>query len=73
MTAEYLRTLLIAFLVIMYLLAILYLRRRKLSPGAYILWGLLALILPALGPFLVILAKPGENRARPRVQKRIVR
>ncbi|MGQ9833151.1 MAG: hypothetical protein ACUVRJ_05050 [Candidatus Villigracilaceae bacterium] len=73
MTAEGLRALLIAFLVIMYLLAIFYLRRRKLSPGAYIFWGLLALLLPALGSFLVILARPGENPPRPKFQKRIVR
>jgi len=72
MTAEHLRALLMVFLIGMYLLAILYLSRRRLSLRAYILWGLMALILPALGPFLVILARPGESRARPRVQKRIV-
>ena len=66
MTAEYLRTLLTVFLVAMYLLAMLYLRRRRLSLGAYVFWGLMALAIPALGPFLVILAQPGESRSRPK-------
>ena len=60
MTAEILRLLLIGFLFAMFLLAVLYLRRRRLSPTAYVLWVLLALLVPILGPFLVILARPGE-------------
>lgn len=72
MTAEQLRILLVLFLAAMYLLAMLYLRRRRLPPGAYVLWGLMALSIPALGPFLVILARPGESRARPEVRKRTV-
>lgn len=59
MNAERLRLLLAVFLVAMYVLAILYLRRRNLSLGAYMLWGLFALLVPALGPFLVILSRPG--------------
>lgn len=73
MTAEHLRTLLIIFLVVMFLLAMLYLRRRRLSLGAYAFWGLIALAIPALGPFLVILAKPGESRTRQRFHTRTVR
>lgn len=62
MTAEHLRTLLTVFLIAMYLLAMLYLRRRRLKIGMYLFWGLIALTIPALGPFLVILAKPGSSR-----------
>jgi len=44
----------------MNLLAAFYLRRRDLSPLAFTAWGLFALILPLLGPFLVIWFQPGE-------------
>jgi hypothetical protein len=44
----------------MLLLAVFYLRRRTLSGIAYLLWGLLALFLPLIGPYLVIAARPGE-------------
>lgn len=73
MTVEHLRWLLVLCLIAMYLLAMLYLRRRKLAPGWYIFWGLLALSLPALGPFLVILARPGESRIRPQIRARVAR
>jgi len=42
-------------------LALLYLRRRALSFTEFIGWGLLAFLVPFLGPFLVILARPGEK------------
>ena len=57
-----LRGLLIATLVTMAVLAILYLRRRQLSTLSYLAWGLLALMVPGLGPFLVILARPGSRQ-----------
>jgi len=60
MNAEVLRLLLAVSLIAMYILAMLYLRRRRLSPGAYLFWGLFALSIPVLGPFLVILTKPGS-------------
>jgi len=44
----------------MVMVAVLYLRQRKLSTMAYLLWGLLALMLPVIGPYLVITARPGE-------------
>jgi len=47
----------------MALLSIFYLRSRKLPLLGYILWGLLALLVPLLGPFLVIACKPGIPRA----------
>lgn len=46
----------------MALLAILSLRQRKMSTAAYILWGLLAVFLPLVGPFLVLFIRPGESR-----------
>ena len=60
MTPETLRITLLCYLVAQFLLAIAYLSQRKLSFSQYMLWGLLALLIPALGPFLVILLRPGE-------------
>ena len=62
LSTETIRTLLIGCLFLMALLAVLYLRQRRLSWAAYCAWGLLALLLPAVGPFLVILAHPGQKR-----------
>jgi hypothetical protein len=64
MNAETLRLLLAGTLVAMYVLSMLYLRRRQLTFGQYALWGLLALLVPALGPFLVILLQPGKTRPK---------
>lgn len=64
MNAEPLRLLLTGYLVAMSVLALLYLRRRPLTWIQFTAWGLLSLLVPALGPFLVILARPGKpNRA----------
>jgi 4-hydroxybenzoate polyprenyltransferase len=59
---EILKTLLILFCVIMFLLAVLYLRRRRLTWLEFGAFGLLALLLPILGPFLVIALRPGQPR-----------
>jgi len=56
------RLLLFGCMLSMTMLAAFYLRRRELSPIAYTAWGLFALILPVIGPFLVIWLRPGENR-----------
>jgi len=58
--ADTLRILLFACLFGMLMVAVLYLRRRKLTTLAYFLWGLLALLLPVVGPYLVIAARPGQ-------------
>jgi len=58
--ADTLRILLFACLFGMVMVAVLYLRRRKLTTLAYFLWGLLALLLPVVGPYLVIAARPGQ-------------
>ncbi len=61
MNAGTMRLVLAACLLAMCLLAIASLRRRELGTGAYILWGLFALLVPALGPFLVIVLRPGKR------------
>jgi hypothetical protein len=43
-------------------LAMFYLRRRNLDFISYLAWGLLAVLLPILGPFLVITLRPGSSR-----------
>jgi hypothetical protein len=60
MTVETLRTIFLVFLIAEFLLAIFYLRRCQLQFCAYTLWGLFALLVPVLGPFLVILSRPGD-------------
>jgi hypothetical protein len=68
---------------LMLALAALSLRRRRLTLGQYLACGLVALLLPALGPFLVIaypprqrpapLRIPEDEPARPRRRRRIRR
>lgn len=61
MTAQdILRLLLILDILSLALLAALFLRGRRLAWHEYLLWGMLALCLPVLGPFLVILRRPGR-------------
>lgn len=62
MTSSILRGLLIADIILMALLAIVYLSQRRLEWQRYCGWGLLALLVPILGPFLVIHFRPGEWR-----------
>ncbi len=59
--ADILRLLLLLGALGMALLAALYLRRRSMSLSEYIAWGLLLVFLPYLGPFLVILLRPGRK------------
>jgi hypothetical protein len=55
------RVLLVLCLAGIALLAVLFLRSRRLSLAAYVGWGLLAVFLPLIGPFLVILLSPRES------------
>jgi hypothetical protein len=64
MTAETLRLLLPLFLAAMFALALLSLRRRPLRWYQFALWGLFALCVPAVGPFIVLLVRPGQRRPR---------
>jgi hypothetical protein len=61
MNAEILRWILAGFVVVMFALAISYLMRRRLTPLESLLWGSFALLVPVLGPFLVIVARPGQR------------
>ena len=61
LSPETMRVLLLVGALGMALLASFYLRRRELTIAEYIGWGLLALLLPLLGPFLVILYQPGKR------------
>jgi len=58
--ADILRLILIIVAIAMALLALFYLRRRHLSIFAALLWALLALVVPLVGPFLVIFLQPGS-------------
>lgn len=59
-TPGIIRIILMIDIVAMALFALFYLRQRRMSWGAYCWWGLIALLLPVLGPFLVISNRPGE-------------
>jgi hypothetical protein len=49
----------------MILLALVFLRRRQLSLFGYLKWGLLAILVPLVGPFLVIYTRPGKPVSAP--------
>jgi hypothetical protein len=59
-TAAVIRTILLVDIVAMALLALFYLRQRRMSWTSYCCWGLLAIGVPVLGPFLLIANRPGE-------------
>lgn len=59
-TAGVIRTFLLVDIAAMALLALFYLRQRRMSWSSYCCWGLLAIAVPVLGPFLVIANRPGE-------------
>lgn len=65
MIAEILRILLALTILAMTALAFAYLRQRRLSPLDFCGWALLALIVPLLGPFLVIASRPGRPSGIP--------
>jgi hypothetical protein len=56
-------------LVAMSVLAMFSLRRRPLTLGQLTSWGLFALFIPALGPFLVILTRLGDPPRRIRARR----
>lgn len=62
--SDVLRALLISDIIAMAVLAVFYLRRRPLSALAFLGWGLLAVLVPILGPFFVIAFHPGKARSR---------
>ena len=60
LSADIMRFLLLLSMLGEALLAAFYLRRRQLRFTAYLRWGLLALMLPLVGPFLILLHRPGD-------------
>ncbi len=60
-SADVMRLLMVTGLVGLALIAVLSLRRRNLSPREFFAWGLLAVLLPLIGPFLVISSRPGKK------------
>ena len=69
---DVLRFFLAVFLVGMALLAFLFLRRRELTMKESLAWGLLIVLVPLLGPFLVMVLRPGTplRASQPRVKPR---
>ncbi|HEY5670952.1 MAG TPA: hypothetical protein VIS10_13225 [Anaerolineales bacterium] len=61
LTADAMRASLVMCVLGMALLAAFFLRKRQLSISEYIGWGLVIILLPLLGPFLVILHRPGKR------------
>ena len=59
------RLLLLICMLSMVVLAAFYLRRRGLSTMAYVLWGLAAILIPIVGPFMVIWMRPGSHHTQP--------
>ena len=71
--ADVLRVMLVVCVVGMFALAMLYLFQRRLAWHQYLGWGLVALIFPVLGPFLVIANRPGVKRKRPEPRRVFIR
>jgi hypothetical protein len=70
LSAFTMRVLLALCLLGMALIAAFYLRRRELSLSAYLGWGLLIILVPLLGPFLVIYFQPGRARQSSPLRRR---
>lgn len=66
MNAETLRTLLLVYIAFSAAVAFVYMARRRLTFGEWVFWGLVAILLPVFGPFLVISARPGPRPPRRR-------
>jgi hypothetical protein len=62
MMDEILRFVLLCVIVILASTAVFYLRTRRLSLQEYTIWGMMAILLPVVGPFLVIWMRPGRKQ-----------
>jgi hypothetical protein len=58
-TADVIRTLLMVDIVGLALLALVYLWQRRMSRMQILGWSVLALVVPVMGPFMVIATRPG--------------
>ncbi len=70
---DVLRIMLMVCIAGMFALAMVYLVQRRLAWHQYLGWGLVALIFPVLGPFLVIANRPGVKRKRPEPRRVLIR
>ena len=61
LSPDLMRSLLLVCMLTLAILAICYLRQRELTQPAYFFWGLIAILIPIIGPFVVIWMKPGEQ------------
>ena len=61
LTPDAMRASLVISVLGMALLAAFFLRKRQLTTPEYLGWGLIIVLLPLLGPFLVILHRPGRR------------
>jgi hypothetical protein len=59
MTSQAILLLFVVYLILSLALAAAYLIRRRLTPGEWFFWGLVAVTLPVFGPFVVIASRPG--------------
>ena len=59
-TADVVRTLLIVDMVGLALLALGYLWQRRMSRMQILGWSIVAIVVPVMGPFMVIASRPGE-------------
>ncbi|PWH18419.1 MAG: hypothetical protein DDG60_00570 [Anaerolineae bacterium] len=59
-------TLLISYATLAFALTISYMLHRRLTRAEFLVWGMLAFLLPVFGPFFVIAARPGPRKRRQR-------
>ncbi len=69
MEQDILRGLLAVYIVLAFGLGMAYLYHRRCSTLEMILWGLVALVLPVIGPFFIIAARPGPRLRSRRTPK----
>jgi hypothetical protein len=62
LSAHTLRLMILGCILSLNILAAIFLRGRKLSLWEYTGWGILAMLLPIIGPFIVIWVQPGRQR-----------
>ena len=64
LTPDAMRVLLVLCILSLAVLAAFYLCQRDLSLSEYLGWGLIVVMLPLVGPFLVIFLRPGVRAKR---------
>lgn len=70
MEAFILRFLLATYTLVALVISLFYLHYRRVNWGEYAFWGIVAFLLPILGPFFVIAARPGPRKRQQRSRSR---